>query len=408
MVTSDLRRLGDLCDFKPSKAEVRSRLNPNDLVSFVPMECLGQHVKSLSACEDRPLAGVEKSYTYFADNDVLLAKITPCFENGKLGIARKLTNGVGFGSSEFFVLRPCSILNSDYLYYFLARDEVREQGRKIMTGAVGHKRVPKEYIEELRIRLPGLNEQTRIVAILDEAFEGIDGAIANTERCLANVKGLFESYLNLVFRRGGPDWTTSTLGEVCTFEGGSQPPKSVFSKEAKQRYVRLVQIRDYKSDNHVVYIPREQARRFCDATDVMIGRYGPPLFQILRGLEGAYNVALMKAKPNEDVLTKEFLFYFLKNGDILQYIINASNRAAGQIGLNKATLEPYPIAYPSKAEQEAIVTTLVKRHEVIMRLQESYLRKLKNLNELKQSVLSKAFSGKLTVSPSNKLEQAAE
>ena len=108
------------------------------------------------------------------------------------------------------------------------------------------------------------------------------------------------------------------LGDVCQLVGGSQPPKSVFSKSKTVDNIRLIQIRDYKSDNHVVYIPRAQARRFCSADDVMIGRYGPPLFQILRGLDGAYNVALMKAVPDESQLSRDFLFYFLKHSTILE------------------------------------------------------------------------------------------
>jgi type I restriction enzyme S subunit len=89
-----------------------------------------------------------------------------------------------------------------------------------------------------------------------------------------------------------------TLGKVCEFVGGSQPPKAVFEKVETSDNIRLIQIRDYKSDKHIVYIPKSMAKRFCNATDVMIGRYGPPLFQILRGIDGAYNVALMKAVPD--------------------------------------------------------------------------------------------------------------
>ena len=85
----------------------------------------------------------------------------------------------------------------------------------------------------------------------------------------------------------------------------------------------------------------------------MIGRYGPPIFQILRGLEGAYNVALMKAVPDESKLSRDFLFYFLKHSAIQKYVIYHSERAAGQEGLNKDTLEPYPIALPSLVEQRS-------------------------------------------------------
>src|SRR5688572_8969805 len=108
------------------------------------------------------------------------------------------------------------------------------------------------------------------------------------------------------------DWELRTLGEICQFEGGSQPPKSEFINEPKTGYIRLLQIRDYKSDDHMVFIPKAKAKRFCNENDIMIGRYGPPLFQILKGLKGAYNVALMKAIPNESIVSKDYMFLFLK------------------------------------------------------------------------------------------------
>lgn len=100
------RTLADVCQIKPPKAEVRRFVTATDLVSLVPMEDLGIDQKVLVPKQVRPVSEVVGSYTYFADGDVLLAKITPCFENGKLGIAAKLVNGIGFGSSEYIVLRP--------------------------------------------------------------------------------------------------------------------------------------------------------------------------------------------------------------------------------------------------------------------------------------------------------------
>ncbi len=141
------------------------------------------------------------------------------------------------------------------------------------------------------------------------------------------------------------------LGEVCDFVGGSQPPKSNFVYDLNgldsDQYVRLIQIRDYKSNNHIVYVPRSMAKKFCSKDDVMIGRYGPPLFQILRGLEGAYNVALMKAVPKKtDQLDQNYLFLFLQSPDVQGYVINLSERAAGQTGVNKPALYNYPILLP--------------------------------------------------------------
>jgi len=261
---------------------------------------------------------------------------------------------------------------------------------------VRQKNLSLAKIKNIALPIPPLPEQKRIVAILDEAFEGIDRAIANTEKNLANSRELFESYLNAVFTQKGNGWVESNLGTVCKFQGGSQPPKSAFSAEKKEGYIRLIQIRDYKSDKYIVYIPKGKAKRFCKPDDVMIGRYGPPLFQILRGLEGAYNVALMKAIPNEEFVSKDFLFYFLKNRNILNYIISSSSRTAGQTGLNKATIEPYPIAFPTLEKQAIIVAQLQEIKAETQRLEAIYCQKLAALKELKQSILQKAFTGELT------------
>lgn len=153
-------------------------------------------------------------------------------------------------------------------------------------------------------------------------------------------------------------WKEIKLSEVVAFSGGSQPPKSTFSKEKKEGYIRLIQIRDYKSDNYLVYVKKSLAKKFCSTDDVMIGRYGPPVFQILKGLEGAYNVALMKAIPNEEILRKDYLFKFLDNPSIQSYIVSLSQRAAGQSGVNKKALEDYPILIPPLPEQKSIVIKL--------------------------------------------------
>lgn len=163
-----LMALADACQIKPPKSDARTKLSADAEVSFLPMEDLGIESRIVSATQRRPLAAVVGSYTYFADGDVLLAKITPCFENGKLGIVSGLTNGIGFGSSEYHVLRPTSVLLKEWLYYFLSRDSFREEGAARMTGAVGHRRVPKEFIETCSIPVPPLVEQERIVGTLDD------------------------------------------------------------------------------------------------------------------------------------------------------------------------------------------------------------------------------------------------
>jgi type I restriction enzyme S subunit len=291
------------------------------------------------------------------------------------------------------VVRPKSgTLEMRYLEYLFRGGIDISKG---ITGAA-QPQITRTNLEPLEISFPeSLAEQQRIVGLLDEAFEGLATAKANAEKNLQNARALFESHLQSVFTQRGPGWVETTLGNVVEFVGGSQPPKSVFSKTQKADNIRLIQIRDYKSDKHIVFIPRAQARRFCNADDVMIGRYGPPLFQILRGIEGAYNVALMKAVPDEAKLSRDFLFYFLKHSAILQYVIYHSSRAAGQIGVTKETLEPYPIALPSLAVQKTVVENIRELDTETQRLARLYERKLAALEALKKSLLHEASSGEL-------------
>lgn len=283
-----------------------------------------------------------------------------------------------------------SKVNRRFLLYFLSTVSAQDL---VQDHAYPSLNLP--LISGIPVFAPSLPEQQRIVAILDDAFAGIATARAAAEQNRQNARALFDSYLQSVFNQRGEGWNTSTLGEVCKFVGGSQPPKAVFEKEPTPENIRLIQIRDYKSDKNIVYIPRSMAKRFCTADDVMIGRYGPPLFQILRGLDGSYNVALMKAVPDESKLSKDFLFYFLKNSDILQHVIYHSERAAGQIGLTKETLEPYPIAIPDHATQQRVIATIMELEAETQRLEALYQRKLETLDELKQSLLHQAFSGQL-------------
>lgn len=163
----ETKTLGELCIIAPQKKEVREKLNDNDLVTFLPMEDLGIMQKNINPQKTKLLSEVINGYTYFAENDILLAKVTPCFENGKLGIAKNLCNQIGFGSSEYIVLRAKDI-KSEYIYYNLSSESFRNNGKKLMIGACGLKRLPKDYVNNFEIHFPeSSKEQEEIVGRLD-------------------------------------------------------------------------------------------------------------------------------------------------------------------------------------------------------------------------------------------------
>ncbi|WP_181178924.1 restriction endonuclease subunit S [Methylibium rhizosphaerae] len=157
--TWETTTIGAVIELNPKTTD----LADTTLVGFVPMALLGKSYLDGFAFQPRPWAEVKRGYSHFCDGDVLLAKITPCFENGKAGLARGLPNRMGAGSTEYFVCRPrTGVIDARYLLAFLKTEEFVREGATHMTGSVGHKRVPKEYLSERVLPLPPLKEQTRI------------------------------------------------------------------------------------------------------------------------------------------------------------------------------------------------------------------------------------------------------
>lgn len=163
--------LNDVVIIQPKKKLALEKISESDDVSFMGMKELGIEQKYTEAINTKPLNEVFKSYQYFEENDVVFAKITPCYENGKLGIMKNLKNGIGFGSSEFVVLRPNSEVYCEYIYYCLLDETFRKNGTKNMSGAVGHKRVTKDYYFNYQIAVPPLSMQIECIKEFDEIWK---------------------------------------------------------------------------------------------------------------------------------------------------------------------------------------------------------------------------------------------
>jgi type I restriction enzyme, S subunit len=181
-------------------------LDPNEIVSFVPMASVSEVTGSVTSEEGRPLSEVLKGFTAFHDRDVLVAKITPCFENGKIAHAR-IQKRLGFGSTEFHVIRAhADKLHDRYLFHFLRQPRIREAGERRMTGSAGQRRVPRAFLEELDVPLPPLPEQRRIAAVLDKA----DALRAKRREAIAKLDQLLQS----VFLEMFGDPVTNPKAEV--------------------------------------------------------------------------------------------------------------------------------------------------------------------------------------------------
>jgi type I restriction enzyme S subunit len=186
-------------------------------------------------------------------------------------------------------------------------------------------------------------------------------------------------------------WESSDIRALVKFIGGSQPPRDTFIFQKKEGYVRLLQIRDYKSDKYASFIPTSLSRRWCNKDDIMIGRYGPPIFQIMRGKEGSYNVALIKAEPKSDKLLKSYLYEFIRRDDLFHVIDSYSQRTSGQTGIDMDALNDFHFPLPPLPEQQKIAQILTSVDEVIEKTQ-AQIDKLKDLKTaMMQELLTKGI-----------------
>lgn len=184
--------ISDLADINPKKNI--KKLNKWDLVSFIRMEDTSEESKIINM-SDKLLSEVEKGYTNFHDNDILFAKITPCLENGKGGLASNLTNGFGFGSTEFHVLRPKKIYSTQLLYQYSKYNKLRAKAASLMIGSAGQQRIQKDFFESYIIGIPTENEQTIIGDILSKQDHLIEKEQQYLQKLKSLKSGLMEDLL---------------------------------------------------------------------------------------------------------------------------------------------------------------------------------------------------------------------
>ncbi len=190
----EIKKLGDCCQVNPKK-QSDSRLISGLKVSFVPMPAVSEKGE-IDASETRIYDDVKTGFTYFAENDVLFAKITPCMENGKGAVAVGLTNKIGFGSTEFHVLRPIDkISNSQWLYAITSFQQFRKDAEANMTGSAGQKRVPAKFLENYLIALPPLELQDEFAAFVEKT----DRTKAAVKQVLAKAENLKKALMQEYF-----------------------------------------------------------------------------------------------------------------------------------------------------------------------------------------------------------------
>jgi type I restriction enzyme S subunit len=347
--------LGNVCAINPRSPQAESL--PDDAqISFVPMAAVEEESGRLDPQQLRDLGEVRRGYTHFEDNDVIFAKITPCMENGKIALAAGLKNGVGFGSTEFVVLRPYEGVLPRFLLYFLLQKTFRKDAERQMTGASGQKRVPSNYLVQHEFLLPPTREQERIVSKLDAALMKLERA----EQKTAQAKERLEQYRAAVLQdavlgeltrewREQRDWPEG--GEELLVrlraqrhERWEQSERSALESRGKwpknEKWKQRYKVPGGPATNGLPAIPKQWAWASMDELAWSAGygtsvkcsydAGGPPVLRIPNIRNGVIDRGDLKFAATDSVFRPQD---FVAVGDMLIVRTNGSKRLIGRAAL---------------------------------------------------------------------------
>lgn len=394
------------------------------------MDAVGE-LGGLRLDAERRIDEIGPGYTYFADGDVVVAKITPCFENGKAALAEGLINGVAFGTTELHVIRPLDAMDARYLFYVVTSEAFRRHGEASMYGAGGQKRVPDSFIKDLFVDVPPLPEQRAIAAFLDERTARIDALIAKKRRLLELLAEKRRAVITRAVTRGldptvplkdtGIPW----LGQVpAHWECGVQlrfvasPVRwaivngpfgsDLLTTELYDEGVPVIysgEIRDVgyspKIKKHVTPEKAEDLR-FCRVNpgELLVAKVGDP-----PGTAAVYPDDLQPAIVTQDVV-RIVLDQKIVCGDYCRALINSQvGRAEIELTLDPATrgrfslfsLKRIHILKPPLQEQIQIVESIRVHEERFISAAGSLNRIMRRLAEYRSALITAAVTGKLDV-----------
>lgn len=394
--------LPEVCEINPGKKELREK-DPGTEVSFVPMACVSKEGK-ISKQEKRKLKDVIKGYTYFRDDDVLVAKITPCFENGKRAIARNLFNGLGFGSTEFHVLRSGDKVLPRWIYYAISRDDFINTAKSRMTGTAGQKRVPKKVLEEYKIPVPDIKEQEWISNAIETQFTRLDATI----KSLTTVKNKLRIYRQSILKAAFVSvdgHNEVNIGEISTFIGSGITPRGG-KKNYKTSGIPFIRsqnvypfnlITDDIAHIDVTLHNKEMKRTHTQPDDVLLNITGASIGRcaIVPDTlnEGNVNQHVCIIRTKDGVLPK-FLCAFL-NSPIGQLLIMTTQGGVTRQGLNYQQLRGMKLPLPGISKQKGMIDEIESRFSVIDKVSEVVDNALRKAKRLRKSILKSAFEGKL-------------
>ena len=371
-------------------------------ISFVPMSAVSED-GSLIAPELRTFVEVKKGYTYFSDNDVIVAKITPCYENGKTALVSKLENGLGAGSTEFHVIRSKKDILPFFIFSFINTDQVRNNGKSSMAGSGGQQRVPSSYFENLSIPTPHLPEQQKIA----DCLSSLDDLIAAQNQKLATLKTHKKGLMQQLFPAEGAtvprlrfpefrekvEWEEKKLGDVSEIvRGGSPRPIDDFLTTNTDG-LNWLKIGDVNKE--AKYVTKTQERVISEALsktrvvnpgDLILSNsmsFGRPFILKIKTCIHDGWIAVTKIRQN---IERDFLYYLIFSENSQSYFLDNA-AGSGVLNLNADIIKFLPTAIPSLSEQQKIADCLSSLDDLIT----VQTRKIEALNQHKKGLMQQLF-----------------
>lgn len=416
-----MKRIRFVAHLNPSKSETIG-LDRDAEVSFLPMEAIGED-GSLNLDRTRPLHEVEAGYTYFRDGDVTIAKITPCYENGKGALMRGLHGGVGFGTTELIVVRPKAGQSSGkYLNWVFRSPNFRAQGEASMYGAGGQKRVPDEFVRNLNWAFPPLAEQTAIAAFLDRETAKIDALIAEQEKLIALLAEKRQATLSHAVTRGlNPDAPMKDSGVAWLGE----VPAHWEVKRIKDCGCAIVDCKNRTPERHPdgdYFVVRtscvkngefnpgpgyftDEANFFEWTTkgrpqpgDVLFTREAPTGEACLapEGVNFCLGQRMMYLRPPAEVLASKFLLYSIYGG-LIREGIDEKSKGSTVGHLRVGEVGELPLLLPPLNEQLELVQTLDAELDKLRALGDKAQRAIGLLGERRSALIAAAVTGQIDV-----------
>ena len=375
-----MKCIEDLAIVNPPR---RTPGNPDKEVSLIRMADVSTagDLVNTTTCAYRDIA---EGLTPFADGDILVAKITPCFENRKGAIVLNLKNNLGFGSTEFHVIRANGRINSHLLFYHTMTDAFRRGGEAAMTGSAGQKRVPKRFIERYPIPLPPPEEQEKIVAILSTW----DQAIALTERVIIKKQELFHRLTKRLLTQNTAHWHTSPLNCLAKITMG-QSPRSIHYNTTQTGLPLIQGMRDIQNRKLSPRIWTEVSPKTCDTGDIIMTVRAPAGLIAKSTQRACLGRGVCSIKPL--TVDKDFLYYTLVSLEP-HWTKLAQGSTFKAIGSHD--IKRLPIHFPPTPREQKKIAALLTQLDKNIQLLEQKLAKLK---QQKKGLLQKLLHGNLQV-----------